>query len=171
MNKGYIHVYTGDGKGKTTAALGLSIRAAGAGLKVFFAQFIKGKIYSEIEIINEISNITLKQYGLNCFIEKEPTYEDIVAAKKGLKEVVRIINQGEYDLIVLDEVNIALYYELFSVEELITVLKNKPDTIEIVLTGRKAPDEIIEIADFVTDMVELKHYYDKGIEARKGIEY
>ncbi len=171
MNKGCVQIYTGEGKGKTTAALGLSIRAAGAGLKVFFAQFIKGKLYSEINVVNKISNITLKQYGLDCFIEKEPTAEDIIAARKGLQEVEAIINKGDHDVIILDEINIALYYKLFSVEELIAIIRNRPDKMEIVLTGRKAPKELIEIADLVTNMVEVKHYYNEGIEARKGIEY
>ncbi len=172
MNKGCIQIYTGNGKGKTTAALGLSLRAVGAGLKVFFAQFVKGKLYSEIEVINRaVPYITLKQYGLDCFIKKKPTVEDINAARTGLKEVEQIIYSGDYDIVVLDEVNIALYYKLFSVGEVIKIITNKPDKTEIIITGRKAPKELIEIADLVTDMVEIKHYYNKGIEARKGIEY
>lgn len=170
--KGYIHVYTGNGKGKTTAALGLALRAVGAGKKVYFAQFVKGKIYSEIDAINRyIPEITVKQYGRGCFIVNEPTLEDIQAAKEGLEEVGAVIRSGKYDVVVLDEATIALHYKLFSVEELIAVLQEKREETEIAITGRYAPEELIEIADLVTEMKEIKHYYTKGISARKGIEY
>lgn len=170
--KGYIHVYTGNGKGKTTAALGLALRAVGAGKKVYFAQFVKGKIYSEIAAINRyIPEITVKQYGRGCFIVNEPTSEDIQAAKEGLEEASVVIRSGQYDVVILDEATIALHYKLFSVEELIAVLQEKPEETEIVITGRYAPGELIEIADLATEMKEIKHYYTKGIPARKGIEY
>ncbi|NLH28699.1 MAG: cob(I)yrinic acid a,c-diamide adenosyltransferase [Bacteroidales bacterium] len=170
--KGYIHVYTGNGKGKTTAVLGLALRAVGAGKKVYFAQFVKGKIYSEIDAINRyIPEITVKQYGRGCFIVNEPTLEDIQAAKEGLEEVGAVIRSGKYDVVVLDEATIALHYKLFSVEELIAVLQEKREETEIAITGRYAPEELIEIADLVTEMKEIKHYYTKGISARKGIEY
>lgn len=170
--KGYIHVYTGNGKGKTTAALGLALRAVGAGKKVYFAQFVKGEIYSEIDAINRyIPEITVKQYGQGCFIVDEPTSEDIQAAKEGLEEVGAVIRSGKYDVVVLDEATIALHYKLFSVEELIAVLQEKREETEIAITGRYAPEELIEIADLVTEMKEIKHYYTKGISARKGIEY
>jgi len=170
--KGYIHVYTGNGKGKTTAVLGLALRAVGAGKKVYFAQFVKGKIYSEIDAINRyIPEITVKQYGRGCFIVDEPTSEDIQAAKEGLEEVGAVIRSGKYDVVVLDEATIALHYKLFSVEELIAVLQEEREETEIAITGRYAPEELIEIADLVTEMKEIKHYYTKGISARKGIEY
>lgn len=170
--KGYIQVYTGDGKGKTTAAIGLAIRALGAGKKVFFAQFVKGMEYAEHKILNTLSPaIYLKQYGLDCFIEKEATAKDIEAARKGLKEVADIIRSGKYDLVILDEANIALFYNLFSVEELLSVIDERADGVEIVVTGRKAPPELLKAADLVTEMKEIKHYYKKGIEARKGIEF
>ena len=170
--KGYIQIYTGNGKGKTTAAFGLALRAAGAGLKVFIGQFIKGKLYHEIEIINKCSgDITVKQYGLGCFIVNEPTDDDIKAARNGLAEIKKIIKENKYDLVVLDEVNIALYYNLFKVDELIEILNNRPEKLEVVLTGRYAPQKLIEYADLVTEMKEIKHYYNKGIDARKGIEY
>jgi len=169
--KGYIHVYTGCGKGKTTASLGLALRAVGAGKKVFIAQFVKGKVYSEIKAIHKfLPDITVKQYGLDCFIVKSPTQADVAIARKGLEEISLTVFSGGYDMVILDEVNIALYYNLFSVEELIEVIKNKPPETELVLTGRYAPDKIIEIADLVTEMKEVKHYYTKGIRARKGIE-
>jgi|ERR1035437_1710522 cob(I)alamin adenosyltransferase len=169
--KGFIQVYTGNGKGKTTAAFGLSLRAVGAGKKVFFAQFVKGKIYSEIEAVQRfLPSVTVKQYGLGCFIIKAPTQQDVDAARKGFDEVSQIIVSGKYDIVVLDEANIAIYYNLFTVEELINVLKKKPDETEIIITGRYAPQELIEIADLVTEMKEVKHYYTKGVEARIGIE-
>ena len=170
--KGFIQVYTGNGKGKTTAAFGLALRAVGAGKKVFFAQFIKGKTYAEIETINRyIPDITIKQYGLGCFIVQKPTNKDIEAAQNGLKEVNEIIQSGKYDIIVLDECNVALYYNLFSLNSLIKVIQSKPESTEIIITGRYAPREIIDLADLVTEMKEIKHYYSKGIEAREGIEY
>ena len=170
--KAYIHLYTGNGKGKTTAALGLTLRAIGAGKKVFFAQFVKGKMYSEIKAMQDfLPNITLKQYGLGCFIEEKPTQEDIQKAQKGLSEISKIIDTGTYDLIVLDEANIALYYQLFSLEDFMQILKNKAEETEIIITGRYAPKELVEYADLVTDMKEVKHYYQKGVQARLGIEY
>jgi cob(I)alamin adenosyltransferase len=170
--KGYIQVYTGNGKGKTTAALGLALRAAGAGKKIFFAQFVKGRVYSETEALNRyIPEIKLKQYGLETFILNTPTEKDIDAARKGLAEVTRIIEEDLYDMIILDEASIAIYFNLFSAPELIAAIMKKSPETEIVITGRNAPAELIEIADLVTEMKEIKHYYTKGVEARKGIEY
>lgn len=169
---GQVHVYTGNGKGKTTAALGLALRAVGAGRKVFFAQFVKGKSYSEIDFVQKfIPGITIKQFGLGCFIVSEPTLQDINAARKGLAEVLSIIKSGKYNVVVLDEANIAIYYNLFSVDELIDAISFRNEETEIIITGRYAPDKLIRMADLVTDMKEVKHYYAKGIEARKGIEY
>jgi cob(I)alamin adenosyltransferase len=171
-SKGYIQVYTGNGKGKTTAAFGLALRAVGAGKKVFFAQFIKGRTYSEIEAVKKfVPDITIKQYGLGCFIVEKPTEADIQAARKGLSEVADNLKSEKYDMVVLDEANIALYYQLFSIDEFLDVLKNKNLETEVVVTGRYAPPELIEMADLVTEMKEVKHYYNKGIEARKGIEF
>jgi len=162
--KGYIQVYTGNGKGKTTAAIGLSVRTVGAGKRVFFAQFVKGQIYSEVKtILQYLPNITIKQLGLDCFIYHKPKQEDVDAARKGFVEVSAIILSGQYDMVVLDEGNIAIYYQLFSVEELIELLKSKPEQTEIIITGRNAPDELIEFADLVTEMKEIKHYYTQGI--------
>ena len=170
--KGYIQIYTGDGKGKTTAAIGLSVRAVGAGKKVFFAQFVKGQIYSEVKaILQYLPNIIIKQYGLDCFIYHKPKQEDIDAAREGFEEVSEIVLSGKYDVVVLDEANIAIYYQLFSVEELIEVLKRKPEQTEIIITGRNAPVELIEFADLVTEMKEIKHYYTQGIQARVGVEF
>ena len=169
--RGYIHIYTGNGKGKTTAALGLSLRAVGAGKKVFFAQFVKGEIYSEVKAIQKfLPDITIRQYGLKCFIYENPSQADIDRARKGLKEVSEVILSGKYDVIVLDEANIAVYYNLFTDEELINIIRQKPEQTEIIITGRYASDKLIEFADLVTEMKEVKHYYNQGVQARKGIE-
>lgn len=169
--EGYVQVYTGNGKGKTTAAIGLAVRAAGANLKVYIAQFVKGMHYSELDSLKRFEDlITIKQYGRDCFIFNDPKEEDIQCARDGLKEVENIIMSGEYDVVILDEINIALYYKLFPLEDVIRLIKNKPKHVELVLTGRYAPEEIIELADLVTEMREIKHYYEKGIMARSGIE-
>jgi len=168
---GYIHLYTGNGKGKTTAALGLALRAAGAGKSVFIAQFVKGMFYSELNALKRFPEISLKQYGLDCFIVNKPTQNDIAAARKGLEEVSEIILKDKYDMLILDEICIALHYHLFEVYEVIAFLNAKPAEMEIVMTGRYAPPELYEAADLVTEMTEIKHYYNKGIEARKGIEF
>ena len=170
--KGYVQVYTGNGKGKTTAALGLALRATGASKNVFIAQFVKGKMYSEIKAVREfLKGIHIKQYGRGCFIVHSPTKEDVQAAQKGLAEVKEIIQSEKFDLIILDEVFIALYYKLFPIEELIRIIQHKPKNLELILTGRYAPKEIIELADLVTEMKEEKHYYKEGVEGREGIEF
>ena len=171
MNKGFIHVYTGTGKGKTTAALGLAIRAAGAGKKVFIAQFVKSMEYSEIKTLRLLEgsiNVTL--YGQGCFITKDPAQEDIIAAKRGLEEVLELLKSKKYDLIILDELTIAIFFYLLTIEEVMSVLKQKPFETELVITGRYAPKEIIEFADLVTEMVEIKHYYQQGVLSREGID-
>ncbi len=169
--KGYVQVYTGNGKGKTTAAFGLALRAIGAGLNVYIAQFVKGMKYSELESIKKYSDqITLMQYGRGCFIKGNPGEEDIKAAKAGFNEVKEIVKKGDHDLIILDEANIAVLYNLFSVEDLLDLIDLKPEHVEIVITGRNAHEKIIERADLVTEMKEIKHYYSNGVQAREGIE-
>lgn len=170
MKKGYIQIYTGNGKGKTTAAFGLALRAVGAGLKVYIAQFVKGMEYSELNSISKIENITLEQFGRNCFIKNEPEQEDIDIAQLGFKKVCNVVNNENYDVIICDEINIALYYKLISLKDVMNLIKNKPDPVELILTGRKMPTELIELADLVTEMKEIKHYYNNGVQARKGIE-
>lgn len=166
--KGFVHVYTGNGKGKTTAALGLAMRAAGAGKKVFIGQFVKGMHYSELDL--KIENIEIKQYGADCFIYKDPTENDIKIARDGLAEMADILKSGKYDVVIMDEACIALYYRLFSFEELWKAVSQRAEHVEVVITGRYAPDILIEKADLVTEMKEIKHYYTKGIQARTGIE-
>lgn len=167
----YIHLYTGNGKGKTTAAIGLAIRAVGAGKRVFIAQFVKGMHYSELETLKRIPEVEIRQYGLDCFIKNKPTQKDIDAARIGLSEVTRVILENSFDVFILDEICIALYYNLFEEEEILNLLITKPKEMEIVLTGRYASKALIEISDLVTEMTETKHYYNNGVQARKGIEY
>ncbi|WP_430810097.1 MULTISPECIES: cob(I)yrinic acid a,c-diamide adenosyltransferase [unclassified Carboxylicivirga] len=170
--RGYLQVYTGNGKGKTTAAIGLTIRAVGAGKRVFFAQFVKGMIYSEVKVLQGLAPaVTIKQYGLECFIHKAPTPADVEAARNGLLKVKQIIESGNYDMVVLDEANIALYYQLFSLDEFLEILKNKPSATEIIITGRYAPGALIDMADLVSEMKEIKHYYSTGVSAREGVEF
>ncbi len=170
MEKGYVQVYTGNGKGKTTAALGLSLRALCAGKKVFFGQFVKGMKYSEVDAVNYFPNFEIHQFGRGCFIDKAPEQEDIDLANKGLEEMKKILYKGEYDIVVLDELNIALYFGLFLVDDIVKMLKNRSFNTEVIITGRYAPKEIIELADLVTEMKEIKHYYNEGVLAREGIE-
>jgi len=169
--KGYVQVYTGDGKGKTTAVLGLSIRAAGAGLKVFIAQFIKNGDYSEIKALKRFSDlITVEQFGLGCFIRGKPTSEDMEAARKGIEKVKSIITSGNYKIVILDEANVAVKLGLFPAEDILSIMADKPEEVEIVITGRNADQRIIEKSDLVTEMKEIKHYFQKGVKARIGIE-
>ena len=169
--KGYVQVYTGNGKGKTTAALGLALRAVGAGLKVFIGQFVKDSRYSEIAGLERLGNgITFRQYGRGDFLNRKPDAEDVASAQQGLKEAREAMLSGRYDLVILDEINIATYYHLLSVEDLLDFMAARPDHVELVLTGRKADTRIIEAADLVTEMREIKHYYRRGVDARVGIE-
>ena len=166
-----IQVYTGCGKGKTTAALGLALRSAGAGFFVYICQFAKGRFYSELRLLKKIKNIEIEQFGRRCFIKKKPAKIDIELACKGLENAKRAILNKKFRLIILDEINIALNLNLISLKEVIEMLKTAPKNKEIVLTGRYAPLQIIDAADLVSQIQEIKHYYKKGIKARKGIEF
>jgi cob(I)alamin adenosyltransferase len=169
--KGYIQVYTGNGKGKTTAALGLAIRAAGAGFKVYIAQFIKMGEYSEIKALERFKDlITLEQFGKGRFIKGVPSDSDIEAAQAGIRSVKMILSAGQHHLVILEEANVAAKLGLFAVEDLIEIMAEKPENVEIVITGRDADPRVIENADLVTEMKEIKHYFHKGVTARTGIE-
>ncbi len=172
FTRGYVQVYTGNGKGKTTAAIGLTIRALGAGMKVFFAQFIKGGRYSEIDMLEQIGGTSLvcRQYGLGCFITREAVEEDKIAAQAGIAEVRDAMLSGDYQLIVLDEANVAVKIGLLDAEDLLGLIDQKPPMVELLFTGRGAPEELIMRADLVTEMTEIKHYYKSGVMARRGIE-
>lgn len=171
QSKGYIHVYTGDGKGKTTAALGLALRAAGAGKKVFIGQFIKGTEYSELKALRRFEDlITVQQWGRGCFIRKEPKPADIEAAKQGLVCAAEILKEGNHDLVILDEAAVAVKAGLFTVDELLECLSSRREKVEVVVTGRDAPARLCEYADLVTECKALKHYFAQGVNARIGIE-
>jgi cob(I)alamin adenosyltransferase len=172
LKKGLIHVYTGNGKGKTTAAIGLGVRAAGDGLKVLMIQFMKGRRYSELDALAHIKNFTIVQFGRDEFVSKEkPEQIDIDLAQKGLAYAEDIIQKGGYDLVILDEVNVALDYHLIALKDVLRVLKEKPETLELVLTGRYASPDIVKDADVVSEILEIKHPYQKGITSRKGIDW
>ncbi len=169
--KGYIQVYTGDGKGKTTAALGLALRAAGAGMRVFIAQFVKGRVYSEDKILARMKGrITFRKYGRRRFIHGKPAPADVAAARRGLKEAEAALLSGRYSLVILDEASIAVRLRLFPASELLRLAAAKPSCVELVITGRYAPPELVRAADLVTEMREVKHYYREGVKARRGIE-
>ena len=170
LEKGYIQVYTGNGKGKTTAALGITLRTICAGNKVFFGQFLKGQDYSEKKAVTFLPGLSMEQFGGMCFINGTPTEKDICDAKKGLEKMREVLSSGEYDLVVFDEINTALFFKLLSVEEVMAVLDLKPEKTEVILTGRYVPQEIMDRADLVTEMKEIKHYYNAGVDARVGIE-
>ena len=169
--KGYIQIYTGDGKGKTTAALGLALRAAGHGKKTYIAQFMKGQSYGELKSIQRIDEITIAQFGKDTFIHiNQATAQDIQMARDGLDQATHAMNSGDYQIIILDEINMAVYFKLLTVDEVLEFIKQKPVEIELILTGRRAPEQFIKIADLVTEMKEVKHYYKAGVESRDGIE-
>jgi cob(I)alamin adenosyltransferase len=166
-----IQIYTGDGKGKTTAALGLAIRAAGAGLRVYIGQFIKGKKYYEFKALKKIRNIKVEQFGRGCFIKKIPAQKDKVLAKKGLEKIKKIISRRLYDVVILDEINIAISLKLLNLNEVINLIERTPPSLELVFTGRNADPKLIKVADLVSEIKEVKHYFKNGVPARKGIEF
>jgi len=168
---GCVHVYTGNGKGKTTAALGLALRAAGAGLAVFVGQFLKGMTCSENKALERFSDlVTLRQYGRGRFIGRRPDPDDILAARKGLDETKAALASGKYKVVILDEANVATHFEMFPVEDLLDLIEARPEHVELVITGRNADPRVIAAADLVTEMREVKHYYNTGVRARTGIE-
>lgn len=172
MTKGQIQLYTGNGKGKTTAALGLCLRAAGRGMRSLIIQFMKGQKYGELEAIQALSHyITIEQMGLDTFVHVSgPSAEDIALAKKGLDRAREAMLNDELDILVLDEINVAVYFRLVTVSEVLELLDLKPEKMELILTGRYAPPQLIHRADLVTRMECVKHYYDAGVLARDGIE-
>lgn len=171
MGKGYIQIYTGNGKGKTTAAFGLAIRAALSGKKVYIGQFIKDMKYNETKISSLLPQIEIEQLGYGCFITGPPEEKDILKAKEALGHCSSILKSGEYDLVILDEVVVAIYLMLLSEDAVIKAVKERASNVETILTGRYASDNLIEMADLVTEMKEVKHYYNKGVLSRNGIDY
>lgn len=167
-----IHVYIGHGKGKTTAAMGLGLRALGAGQKVLLIQFLKDGTSSELKIIKRIKNFDLKIFGKKGFIEKNKlSKKDYDLARQGFNFVQKAIKDNKYDLIILDEINLANYFGLIKTQEILDLIKKTPSKTELILTGRNPSKRIIQQADLVTEMKQIKHYFKKGIKARKGIEF
>ena len=170
-DRGYVQVYTGDGKGKTTAALGLALRAAGADWRVFLARFVKDMACSEVAAIKPLScSITVRQFGRACFVDREPEQVDIDRAEQGFMECKEAVTSGEYRLVILDEANVAAAFGLLRLDDLIQLIDCKHRNVELVITGRWAHRRVIERADLVTEMQEIKHYYQRGVLARTGIE-
>ncbi|MDY7076673.1 MAG: cob(I)yrinic acid a,c-diamide adenosyltransferase [Chloroflexota bacterium] len=171
LSTGYVQVYTGDGKGKTTAALGLALRAAGYGMCTYVGQFMKGQHYGELDALRDHPFITIEQYGdVRCIHREEVTPEHVTQAHRGLERAREALLSGRYDIVVLDELNVTMWFGLLDVEEVLAFLDGRPAHVEVILTGRRAPQEIIERADLVTEMREVKHYYQQGVMAREGIE-
>jgi len=172
MQRGLVQIYTGNGKGKTTAALGLALRALGAGLKIYLGQFIKKGQFSEIKALRRFHpNIIIRQYGSGCFVKGKPTPADIRCARKGLNDLSRAMISGKYDLVIADEIICAVNAGLIFAKEALHLIDRKPASVELVLTGRNAPNQIIKRSDLVTEMRKIKHPFDKGISGRKGIEF
>lgn len=173
LERGLVQVYTGNGKGKSSAAFGLALRAIGRGLKVYIIQFIKGGFdYGELYLVDKLPNLTLKAFGRGKFVTaKPPEKEDVKLAEEAFQLAKEVVESGKYDIVILDEINVALNLKLVSLEKVLQLIKNKPKHVELILTGRYAPNEIIDIADLVTEMREVKHPFNRGYEARKGIEY
>jgi len=173
FNRGIIMVITGNGKGKTTAAIGQALRALGHGKKVFMIQFMKGKKYGEVLAAEKyLPDFTIRQSGLDSFVMRDnPAPIDIELAKEGFKLAGQVVASGEYDLVILDEINVALDFKLLPLPEVIDMINNKPATVDLILTGRYAPQEIIDLADTVSDIQEIRHHYTRGVKERAGMEY
>jgi cob(I)alamin adenosyltransferase len=173
FRKGLVQIYTGDGKGKTTAALGTVIRALGHGLRVYIAVFMKGDYpYGEWDFLSKQPNIKIDRFGLRTFCDPQNLKpEEIEQARQALAAAREAMLSGNYDLVVLDEVNVAVGWKLIELEEVLKLIKEKPGNVELILTGRRADPRLIQEADLVTEMLNIKHPYEKGIKARQGVEY
>jgi cob(I)alamin adenosyltransferase len=171
--RGLVTVYTGEGKGKTTAALGTAVRALGQGFKVYICFFLKGDYpYGEKNSLSKLPNVTLANFGLENFVNpSQPKEEEMAQARQALAASREAILSDNYDLVILDEINVAAAFNLIKVEDIIQLIKEKPAHLELILTGRKADPKVIQMADLVTEMLKIKHPYDQGIPGRRGIEY
>lgn len=173
LKKGFIQVYTGNGKGKTTAALGQAIRSSGSGMKSLIIQFMKDFPYGELRALKSLEPlITIEQYGNDTFVfeKRPPEDKEKEEIQRGLKRAQDALLSGEYDLVILDEICVCFYFGLLNLDDVMPLPSMKPENVELILTGRYCPEEILDMADLVTDMREIKHYYQKGITSRKGIE-
>jgi cob(I)alamin adenosyltransferase len=171
--KGLVQVYTGEGKGKTTSALGLALRAIGHGASVVVVQFMKGwDSYGELRSALKLENIKIIQTGRPDYVYKgKELPEDYEEAERGIETARQVMNSGKCDMLILDEINVALSYGLITLDSVLELIKNKPFEMELVLTGRGEHKELIELADLVTEMREVKHPYSQGLSARRGIEF
>jgi|UniRef100_A0A7C3WQW9 cob(I)alamin adenosyltransferase len=173
LHQGLVQVYTGEGKGKTTCAFGLALRAVGQGFRVFLIQFLKGQDTGELRAAQRLApELTVRGFGRPGLVNlKKPAPEDIALAQEALDLARQVIAAGEHDLVILDEINVALAYNLIPLAEVLEMVNERPPWVEVVLTGRAAPLELIECADLVTEMVPVKHYWEAGVKARRGIEW
>jgi cob(I)alamin adenosyltransferase len=171
MRQGFVQTYTGDGKGKTTAAVGLAVRAAGHGINSYIGQFLKGQPYGELSALRAHANITIEQFGdARCMRREEVSDEDRSRAKMGLEKARKAMLSGRYEIIVLDEINVAVWFGLVAEEDVLGFLADRPRNVEVVLTGRRATERLLQESHLVTEFKEVKHYYREGIPARDGIE-
>ncbi len=173
LKKGYFQIYTGNGKGKTTAALGMAFRAMGHGMKTYIGQFMKGQMYGELKASMAVSPyITIEQYGKKALmhVKDHPDETDVQTAKQGLRKATEAMLSGSYEIVVFDEILTAHFFHLINLDDILETIRRKPGTVEVIFTGRYAASELIAMADLVTEMTEVKHYYQKGVQARKGIE-
>jgi cob(I)alamin adenosyltransferase len=173
IQKGYVHIYTGGGKGKTTAALGLALRAAGSGLKTCIVQFMKGQRYGELDAVKMTGGlITIEQFGhpTFCAFGREPDPADVDRARSALRRIHELMGAGSCDILVADEMATACLFRLITEDDVLRVMREKPDGMELVITGRGATERMMQQADLVTEMREVKHYYTRGVNAREGIE-
>jgi cob(I)alamin adenosyltransferase len=174
MNTGYVHLYTGNGKGKTTAAIGMAVRAAGWNMSSIIIQFMKGQDYGEIESLKRFDNlITIEQYGSSefCMPDDDTIQQHYHFARKGLQRATDVCVSYNFSLVVLDEIVTAMLFKLITLDEIVSLIKNRNPSIELVLTGRGAPDALIGQCHLVTEMKEIRHYYENGVQARKGVEF
>jgi cob(I)alamin adenosyltransferase len=169
---GTIQLYTGNGKGKTTAALGAALRAVGHGKRVAMIQFMKGRLYGELAAARKLDGFTIEQYGRDEFVDpKNPDPVDRDLAERGWKRAEELVRGGGLDMLILDEINIAVAYGLVSLEAVVLFMERKPKDLELIMTGRYAPAEMVTRADTVTEMREIRHHFSRGVTARKGIEF
>ena len=172
MKKGIVQVYTGNGKGKTTAAIGQAMRAVGHGWKVAMIQFMKGREYGELKSTRKVDGFLIEQYGRDEFVDpRNPAKVDIDYAVKGWERAMELASSGDVDMLILDEINVAVSFGLIPVEKVVEFIKGKPEQLDLILTGRYAPEEVLALADTITEMKEVRHHYNSGVKARKGIEF
>lgn len=171
--RGLVMVITGNGKGKTTSAFGQALRAIGQGYQVCFIQFMKGRKYGEVIACEKyLPNITVYQFGLDSFVMRENSAQiDIDLAKQGFEKAQEVVKSEKYNMVILDEINVAVDFDLISEETMLSLIKSKPPELDLILTGRYASPKLIEIADLVSEVTEIKHHYNAGIKDRAGIEY